>query len=325
MSSLTSAQIKYVFDFIEELCGIALQEAKAYLIDLRFASLLERFQASSVIDLIDKAKQPSGSAIRRAIIEAITTRETYFFRDTSVFDAFQFKALPELLDRKIKRKSYKLRIWSAASSSGQEACSIGMLIHEMIPDIARWDIQILGTDISHEALEKARRGIYSRLDIERGLPTNLVAKYMKPHSEGYKVADSIMRWIHYQELNLLQPFHFREPFDIIFCRNVAIYFENRVKIDLFRRMLPVLQKDGYLFVGVSESLYDCGPEFKPQSHCRGSFYQPHLTMQSMQNPVATAESKNTSQFLSRLPDRLPNSAPLGAHSSTSSSKGYTTR
>lgn len=325
MNTLTTAQIKFVFDFVEELCGIALEESKAYLIDVRFAALLKRFQASSVLDLIDKAKQATGEPIRRAMIEAITTRETHFFRDTSIFDAFQFKALPELLDRKVKRNSCKLRIWSAAASSGQEACSIGMVIHEMLPDIARWDIQILGTDISHEALEKARKGIYSRLDIERGLPANLVSKYMKPHPEGYKVADSVMRLLRYQELNLLHPFRFQEPFDIIFCRNVAIYFEKRVKIDLFRRMLPILHKDGYLFVGVSESLFDCGPEFKPQSHCRGAFYQPHLTMQSLQTPATPVQGKSNSPFSSSPQSRLPNPPPIGSYSSPSSKTGYTPR
>lgn len=325
MNTLTTAQIKFVFDFVEELCGIALEESKAYLIDVRFTALLKRFQASSVLDLIDKAKQANGEPIRRAMIEAITTRETHFFRDTSIFDAFQFKALPELLDRKVKRNSCKLRIWSAAASSGQEACSIGMVIHEMLPDIARWDIQILGTDISQEALEKARKGIYSKLDIERGLPANLVSKYMKPHPEGYKVADSVMRLLRYQELNLLHPFRFQEPFDIIFCRNVAIYFEKRVKIDLFRRMLPILNKDGYLFVGVSESLFDCGPEFKPQSHCRGAFYQPHLSMQSLQTPATLVQAKSNSPFSSSPQSRLPTPSPIGSYSSPSSKTGYTPR
>ena len=309
MNALTSTQIKIVFDYVEELCGIALEESKAYLIDVRFASLIKRFEAHSVIDLIDKAKQSQGEGVRRAMIEAITTRETHFFRDTSVYDALQFKALPELLDRKLKRNSNKLRIWSAAASSGQEACSIGMVIQEMIPDIARWDVQILGTDISQEALAKGRKGIYSRLDIERGLPAHFVGKYMKPHPEGYRVADSILRMIRYQELNLLHPFQFQEPFDIIFCRNVAIYFEKRVKIDLFRRMLPILQKDGYLFVGVSESLFDCGPEFKPQSHCRGAFYQPHLTMQSLQPALATPEAKSPAAIPSSRPTRQPNLSP----------------
>ncbi len=176
-----------------------------------------------------------------------------------------------------------------------------------------------------EALEKARKGVYSRLDIERGLPANLVSKYMKPHPEGYKVADSVMRLLRYQELNLLHPFRFQEPFDIIFCRNVAIYFEKRVKIDLFRRMLPILHKDGYLFVGVSESLFDCGPEFKPQSHCRGAFYQPHLTMQSLQTPATPVQGKSNSPFSSSPQSRLPNPSPSGSYSSSSSKTGYTPR
>jgi chemotaxis protein methyltransferase CheR len=276
MSQLTSQSVTFIFDYIEELCGIALDDSKSYLIDARLSSLVKQFQVKSPIELVEKARTPLGDPIRRALIEAMTTRETFFFRDKSPFDALQFKALPETLDVTLKQKSNKLRIWSAAASTGQEACSIGMVISEMVPDIQRWDIQILATDISEDALTKARRGIYTKMEVERGLPPQFVRKYMSAHPEGYKVNDSVMRLIRFQQLNLLEPFRFPHQFDIIFCRNVAIYFEKKVKIDLFRRMLPLLPQTGYLFVGVSESLFDCGPEFKAQAHCKGTYYQPNL-------------------------------------------------
>ena len=276
MSQLTSQSVTFIFDYIEELCGIALDDSKSYLIDARLSSLVKQFQVKSPVELVEKAKTPLGDPIRRALIEAMTTRETFFFRDNSPFDALQFKALPETLDVKLKQKSNKLRIWSAAASTGQEACSIGMIISEMVPDLQRWDIQILATDISEDALAKGRRGIYTKMEVERGLPPQFVRKYMSPHPDGYKVNDSVMRMIRFQQLNLLEPFRFPHQFDIIFCRNVAIYFEKKVKIDLFRRMLPLLPQTGYLFVGVSESLFDCGPEFKAQAHCKGTYYQPNL-------------------------------------------------
>jgi chemotaxis protein methyltransferase CheR len=273
---LTPENIEYIFDYIEKLCGIALDDTKGYLIDARLGPLLKKHSAKDAVELIDKAKSAAGDPIRKSLVEAMTTRETFFFRDNSPFEALQFKALPEVLDVKFRERNPRLRIWSAAASSGQEACSIAIVLHEMIPDLHRWDIQILATDISDDAVARGRAGVYSTLEVERGLPKPHISKYFVPHKYGYQVVDSVHRMIRFQQLNLLEPFHFPIPFDIIFCRNVAIYFEKKVKIDLFRRMLPIMPRHGYLFVGVSESLYDCGPEFKPQHHCKSTFYQPNL-------------------------------------------------
>jgi len=277
MSQNSPENILFIFDFIEELCGISLDQNKSYLIDARLTPLIKQFNVRSATELVEKAKSTGGDTIRRALVEAITTRETYFFRDTNIFDALKYKALPELLDQKFKTKSNRIRIWSAASSTGQEACSIAMILSEMVPDLPKWNVEIIGTDISEDALAKARRGVYSKLEVDRGMPPEYVRKFMRPAAEGYQVNDSILRLIRFQQLNLLNPFPFRDQFDIIFCRNVAIYFEKKVKIDLFRRMLPLLPTYGYLFVGGSETLFDCGPEFKAQSHCKGTFYQPNRT------------------------------------------------
>lgn len=277
MSQNSSENVLFIFDFIEELCGISLDQNKSYLIDARLAPLVKQFNVRSATELVEKAKSAGGDVIRKALVEAMTTRETYFFRDTNIFDALKFKALPELIDEKLKNKTNRLRIWSAASSTGQEACSIAMILSEMIPDLPRWSIEITATDISEDALAKARKGVYTKLDVERGMPPEYTRKYMRPTADGYQVHESLLRLIRYQQLNLLNPFPFRETFDIIFCRNVAIYFEKKVKVDLFRRMLPLLPTYGYLFVGGSETLFDCGPEFKAQSHCKGTFYQPNRT------------------------------------------------
>jgi chemotaxis protein methyltransferase CheR len=282
---LSQANVEYIFDYIEQLCGIALDDSKGYLIEARLNSLVKQHALSNAVELIDKAKSPLGESVRQSLVEAMTTRETFFFRDNSPFEALQFKALPELLDEKYKEKSNRIRIWSAAASTGQEACSIGIILHEMIPDLHRWDIQIIATDISEDALAKGRFGTYSKMEVDRGLPSQYVTKYFGVTKEGYKVVDSIHRMIRFQQLNLMHPFNFSYPFDIIFCRNVAIYFEKKVKIDLFRRMLPLLPKYGYMFVGVSESLFDCGPEFKPRYHCKSTFYQPHMPPPAPLGPV----------------------------------------
>jgi chemotaxis protein methyltransferase CheR len=318
---LSPANVEYVFDYIEKLCGIALDDTKGYLIEARLNPILKQHSVASAVELIDKAKQASGEAIRKSLIEAMTTRETFFFRDGSPFEALQFKALPELLDVKIREKSQKLRIWSAAASSGQEACSIAMVIHEMIPDLHRWDIQILATDISEDALTRGRSGLYSKLEVERGLPSPYVSKYFSLSKDGYQVVDSVRRMLRFQQLNLVSPFNFPQPFDIIFCRNVAIYFDKKTKVDLFRRMLPLLPKYGYLFVGVSESLFDCGPEFKPMFHCKSTFYQPNMTTVG----VAVASTTNASTpVVAKLPplstpkSSVVSAAPLTKPPATSS-------
>jgi len=301
--------VEIIFDYIQQLCGIALDDSKAYLIDARLGPLVKQYGVASAIDLIEKAKSHNGDLIRRSLVEAMTTRETFFFRDNSPFEALQFKALPELIDEKMKEGKRTLRIWSAAASTGQEACSIGIVLHEMIPDLHRWDIRILATDISEDALERGRSGCYTKLEVERGLPAPYVKKYFAASKEGYQVVDSVHRLIRFQQLNLMDPFSFREQFDVIFCRNVAIYFEKSVKIDLFRRMLPLMPKYGYLFVGASESLFDCGPEFKAMAHCKSTFYQPNLPQQK----------GNESSLKSLEPGTLRNTQPSNSTTTSRSS------
>jgi chemotaxis protein methyltransferase CheR len=284
--SPTTNQFEVIFDYIEQLCGISLDESKAYLIEARLGPLVKQYGVPTAFDLIAKAKSPSGEVIRKSLVEAMTTRETFFFRDNSPFEALQFKALPELIDEKMKEGKRTLRIWSAAASTGQEACSIGIVLHEMIPDLHLWDIRILATDISKNALARGRSGCYTKMEVERGLPPHYIKKYFAALKEGYQVVDSVHRLIRFQQLNLLAPFAFREQFDVIFCRNVAIYFEKRVKIDLFRRMLPLMPKYGYLFVGVSESLFDCGREFKALAHCKSTFYQPNSSTPKRSNSTS---------------------------------------
>jgi chemotaxis protein methyltransferase CheR len=274
---LDPKEIDDVCDLIKELCGIYLDSTKGYLIESRLGDLVKKNNCSSYRQLAEKARSLLGSGLKREIVDAITTRETLFFRDSSPYEALQFKALPELLDERAKTPfPRRLRIWSAACSTGQEPYSIGVILHEMIPDIHRWDIQILATDISDAAVAKASRGLFSALEVERGLPDKTRDKYFTRQGDEWRVTDSIRALVKFQQMNLLDPFRFSTPFDVIFCRNVAIYFEKAKKIDLFRRMIPILVPFGYLFVGASESLIDCGPEFRPMAHCRSTFYRPSM-------------------------------------------------
>lgn len=311
----SNEEIDFVFRYIQELCGNALDSSRSYLIESRLSRIAAKFKCNSYRELIEQAKHPSGISIRTAIIDSITTQETHFFRDSSPFQALQFKLLPELIDQKSRSSSNRtLRIWSAACSHGQEPYSISMILHELLPDVHQWRISITATDISDSAIAKSSLGVYSDLEIERGLPTNL-RKYFSRVNGSYKINDSVRALIQFKQLNLLEPFPFNQLFDIVLCRNVAIYFSKPDKIDLFRRIMNVLTPEGHLIAGASESLFDCGPEFRPKNHCGAMVYQPNLTASTLPKPMpATASALPVAP--TTAPSKPFSSPTQGSHSAS---------
>lgn len=274
---LASSEIAAVAGLVMELCGIMLDDSKGYLIESRLEPIARQYGVSSYTELVQKARTGYDKQLLRQIINAITTNETLFFRDDSPFEALQHKALPELIDAKAKTAFPKrLRIWSAACSTGQEPYSIAMTLHELIPDIHSWDVSILATDICDSAIEQASAGLYTAFEIDRGMKPNYLNRYLTRLPNQWKVRDEIRALVAFQQLNLMSQFTGLGPFDIVFCRNVAIYFTPEGRRDVFHRIAKTLTKDGYLFVGCAESLSDLGPQFTPQYHCRGNFYRPNL-------------------------------------------------
>jgi chemotaxis protein methyltransferase CheR len=273
--SVTAAEIEVVAGLVFDLCGIVLDESKDYLIESRLSSLVRKAGCGNYAELARKIRHGGDSGLRTELIDSITTNETLFFRDGSPFEALKHKALPELFDAKA-RTAYpkRLRIWSAACSTGQEPYSIGMTLDELLPDLHSWDISILATDISDAAIRRASAGRYSEMELGRGLPQNALQKHFVREATGWKVKDEIRSLVTFRRLNLHEPLAGLGPFDVIFCRNVAIYFSPAARAALFRGLSNILSPDGYMFVGSSESLADLGPEFAPQHHCRSVFYQP---------------------------------------------------
>jgi chemotaxis protein methyltransferase CheR len=284
---VTREDVIFVADLVNELCGVVLDESKAYLIESRLSVLAKEAGCASYTELCRKARLTSGHLLQTQIINAITTGETLFFRDASPFEALRHKVLPELIDVKAKTAWPKrLRIWSAAASSGQEAYSIAMTLCELIPNIHSWDIAILGTDVSDAAVKQASMGRFSRNEIQRGMPLPLLNKYFIEEPNGWKVRDEIRSLVSFQRRNLLDSLTDLGPFDVVFCRNVAIYFSPDVRRDLFRRVSDRMTTDGYLFVGSSESLTDMGARFTPHHHCRAIFYRPNLPTAKPSVPTA---------------------------------------
>jgi len=260
--------------YIQEISGIHLDDSKGYLLETRLGSLLSEVGAASFSELFYKAKADATAKLRGKIIEAITTNETSFFRDTSPFDLLRHKLIPDIIDRRSKIGGrIPIRIWSAACSTGQEAYSTGIVTKELLGDLSRYDIRILGTDISSQVVAKASYGEYNRLELERGLPAEAVTRHFAPSGERWRIRDEIRAMATFRAMNLLEPFSFPNPFDIIFCRNVAIYFTEADKARLFRNLARFLARDGGLIIGATETISGLCPELEPKRYLRSVFYQ----------------------------------------------------
>jgi len=259
--------------YIYSLCAVTLDQSKAYLIENRLSGLVEETGSTNFTQLLARAKSDPNRALERRIIDAITTGETLFFRDTAPFDLLRHKIVPELIDRQARNGAARIRIWSAACSTGQEVYSIAILLKELLGDPDRYGLRLLGTDISDQAVARASRGVYSPVEISRGLSDALRTKYFLPVASGWQIRDEIRGMASFKKLNLMQDLSALGRFDVILCRNVAIYFTERDRIALFGRIAKALEPDGSLLVGAMESLGGICPQFESKRHLRAVFYQ----------------------------------------------------
>jgi chemotaxis protein methyltransferase CheR len=272
---LSRDEQKALTQYIYEISGIALDESKAYLIEGRLGTLAEDLSCRSFADFLARAQTDVGGSIKRRVIDAITTGETLFFRDSAPFDLLRHKILPELIDRRGRAGArVPIRIWSAACSTGQEVYSIAIVLKETLRDLNQYDVRLIGTDLSNQAVVRASRGAYSSLEISRGMSSDLLSKYFNRNGDQYQVRDELRGLATFRTINLLQDFSGLGRFDIIFCRNVAIYFNDRDRASLFGRLERALERDGSLLIGSMESLNNVCPQLEPRRHLRSVFYQP---------------------------------------------------
>src|SRR3954464_208221 len=197
------------------------------------------------------------------VIEAMTTNETFFFRDKIPFDHLRQSVIPELMQARAGRRA--LRIWCAASSTGQEPYSIAMLLKEFAAQLSGWRVEIIATDLSLGVLEKARAGIFSQFEVQRGLPIQLLVKHFQQVGELWQLNPDIRAMVQHRQLNLMQDFSHLGTFDVIFCRNVLIYFDQDTKAGVFQRLAGVIEPDGVLMLGAAESVVGISEAFKPYS------------------------------------------------------------
>lgn len=263
--------------YIYTLCGVHLDETKGYLLESRLAPLLSENNCRSFSDLHMKARMDATKTLPRKIIDAVTTGETSFFRDTSPFDLFQYRLLPELIDRRraaaLPNTPIPLRIWSAACSAGQEVYTIAMILKETLGNLTKYNIRLLGTDVSDQAIARASYGFYSASETGRGLTAERLQRHLQPVQNGWKVQDELRAMASFRRINLLEDFSALGRFDIIFCRNVAIYFTENDKVRLFSKLGNALAPDGALVIGSTESLTGLSTQFEPMRYMRSIYYR----------------------------------------------------
>jgi len=250
--------------FIENHCGIVLEKGKEYLIETRLSELAKEVGADSFQAFHLKAKNDKSGNLRERIIDAMTTNETSWFRDNSAWEYLKRKGVPNLIDRMIKGE--KVRIWSAAASTGQEAYSLAMLFYEILQYRGMLNylhrLEILGTDISSSALTTARSGRYDAIAIQRGLPKDKQSRFFKQESNQWEIIPEIKKIVSFKEFNLQDAFMSLGPFDLILCRYVSIYFSEQFKRELFGKFARSLKRPGaVLLLGATESLRGFSDQF----------------------------------------------------------------
>jgi chemotaxis protein methyltransferase CheR len=270
---VTPLDYEFLRKLLKERSGLDLSADKQYLVESRLIPLARRVGLAGIAELT--AKMRSGSeALTTEVVEAMTTNETFFFRDKIPFDHLRETVLPELLQARANRRS--LRIWCAASSSGQEPYSIAMCLKEFASTLTGWRIEILATDLSQGVLDKSRAGIFSQFEVQRGLPIQMLVKHFTQVGELWQLNADIRAMVQHRRLNLLQDFSHLGTFDVIFCRNVLIYFDQDTKAGIFDRLARMLEADGVLALGAAESVVGITDAFKPYPDRRG-LYRPNAT------------------------------------------------
>lgn len=246
--------------FLYEQSGLSITEEKTYLLESRLMPVARNNGFSDLETMTKVLRVQSDPKLGKQVVDSMTTNETLFFRDDRPFKQFREVVLPNII--KGRENSKTLRIWSAASSTGQEPYSLAMTICESFPQYQDWKIEILGTDLSDTALARAKKGEFSQFEIQRGLPIQMVMKYFKQEGSVWKIHDKIRNMVKFENFNLLDKMDNFPVFDIIFCRNVLIYFDEPTKKKIIQNMMKKLSPDGFLFLGASETILGLCSEFK---------------------------------------------------------------
>lgn len=266
--ALTTDEFEFIAGLLKQRSGLALTPDKGYLLETRLNPLAKANGMADLKELIARLRSNPNAPVTYQVIEAMTTNESMFFRDSKPFDQLSKVILPDLVKAKNRNA---IRIWSAACSTGQEAYSTAMLLKEESAKYPGLSAEIYATDLAEKVVERARAGIYSQFEVQRGLPIAHLMKYFTQRpNNNWEITDTLKAMVKFTTGNLLTPFT-AGKFDIIFCRNVLIYFDEKTKSDVLDRMAGVLTAPGYLFLGGSETVHGLTSKFKLVDEQRGLF------------------------------------------------------
>ncbi|WP_433080012.1 CheR family methyltransferase [Dactylosporangium sp. CA-052675] len=280
--TLTAQEFAFISGLVRRDAAIVLEAGKEYLVEARLLPLARQSGLPSVSEFVNRAQQRPEPEIHAKIVDALTTNETSFFRDGEPFKQLVDTVLPDLLQRRASTRTIK--VWSAASSSGQEPYTLAMVLNDNLPP--GWTFDILGTDISTEMLTRAEAGQYTQLEVNRGLPAPLLVKHFERQGAHWKVAPTLRKNVSFRRLNLAAPFPPMGPFDIVFIRNVLIYFDVQTKRTVLQRVAGTLRPDGWLFLGSAETTIGIDDRFERVVAGRTSAYK--LRAAKAASPVSAA-------------------------------------
>jgi chemotaxis protein methyltransferase CheR len=269
---VTPLDYDYLRKLLRERSGLVLSADKQYLVESRLLPVARRAGLTGLTQLVQRLREPNVEPLAVEVVEAMTTNESFFFRDKIPFQHFNDTIMPALMAARAKQR--RIRIWCAASSCGQEPYSLAMSLKELGHRTDGWRIEIIATDLSNEVLEKAKAGIYSQFEVQRGLPIGLLVKYFTQIGDTWQIAPEIRAMVQFRPLNLLADFTHLGTFDVVFCRNVLIYFDQETKTAVLDRIARVIDHDGYLVLGAAETVVGLTESFKTVNDRRG-LYSPN--------------------------------------------------
>lgn len=266
---MNPSDFELIAGLLKQRSGLVLTPDKGYLLESRLSSVARRWDFKSFEEMVQSVRAKRDEKLLSEITEAMTTNESFFFRDTKPFDQFRDLVLPHLLTARAAKRSF--RIWSAACSTGQEPYSLAMLLKEAESKLAGWRIEIIATDLSNEVLDKAREGLYTQFEAQRGLPITLLMKYFTQAGDHWQISPELRKMITFKTFNLLESPASLGQFDVIFLRNVLIYFDPPTKGKILDGMSRQLASDGFLYLGGAETVLGVSDKFKPKQGQRGIY------------------------------------------------------
>lgn len=257
--TLDANSFNFVSSFIREKSAIVLEPSKAYLVESRLSPIARENGMSSVAELVNALRRPGNRDLSRQVVDAMTTNETSFFRDLHPFEALKSHVIPELMEKRAKERT--LNIWSNACSSGQEVYTIAMILRESFPSLAGWRVRLVASDLSSAILRKAQEGLFNQTEVNRGLPMPLLLKYFSKVGLQWQIREDIRKMVEFREVNLVETWPMLPTMDIVFLRNVLIYFSPETKATILNKVQRIMRADGSLFLGGAETTMNLDTNF----------------------------------------------------------------